>query len=60
MRLRQVNIRLSEEEYRLLRYWSYRTEKTLSDFARESMLASAANLQLEESNRSAQPTLELR
>jgi uncharacterized protein (DUF1778 family) len=60
MRQRQVNVRLTEEEYRTVRYWAYKTEKSLSDLARDAMLEAAERLAAEELSRSAQPTLELR
>jgi hypothetical protein len=53
-------VRLSDEEYRRLRYWAYKTEKSLSDIARDAMLAAADRLEAEELSRSTQPTLELR
>ena len=60
MRGRQVNVRLSEEEYRLMRFWAYQTEVSLSDLARQAVIELITRFQSDQVARATQPELELR
>lgn len=59
VRRKQVNVRLTDEEYRRMRFWAYKTERSLSDLARESLLEKAAALETQELRERAQPRLDL-
>jgi len=55
-----VNVRLSEEEYRLMRFWAYQTEVSLSDLARQAVIELITRFQSDQVARATQPELELR
>lgn len=54
-----MNVRLTEEEHRRMRFWAYQTDKSLSDLAREALLEKVAALEAEDQNNRAQVRLEL-
>ena len=59
VRGKQVNIRLTEEEHKRMRFWAYQTDKSLSDLAREALLEKVAALESEEQRNRVQVRLEL-
>ena len=59
VRRKQVNVRLSDEEWRSMRFWAYRTSKSLSDLAREALLEKAATLEAADQMERSQARLEM-
>lgn len=59
VRVRQVNVRLSEDEHRAMRYWAYAVGVSASELARRALVELMERLATERDQSRQQPALPL-